>query len=981
MASAVWQNALSSCADPPRARHCLEKLQTSSAAGALKSVSPEQARVLTALWSGSQALGELIEAHPEWIATLLDTESLRGPRRAQGLEREVRIWLDLLVHAADYAGAYARLRQFKQREMLRIAARDLARLGDLREITREISDVADVCLETVYQLCARQLTERLGRPYHQDADGQWRPTEFCILGLGKLGGQELNYSSDVDVVFLYEEEGHRFKLAPRKGQNPGTGLSNHQFFRRLSEAIIAELSALTPDGALFRIDLRLRPEGDAGPLARSLSSYENYYAQWGQTWERMMLIKARRVAGSVALATEFLEMIQSFRYPRALNERILQEIADMKQRIENEVVKIGEMDRNVKLGRGGIREIEFVVQSMQLLHAGRTPFLQDSQTLSTLQKLVRYGVLPASDARDLTEAYGFLRDVEHRLQMESNLQTHSIPNDSQACHRLAALMGFGSIGAFENARQTHGQNVRRIYDALLQSKRSEPEKGLPDLQEGRTAWRALLDQHRFRDSERAWPMLCEFVQGPGYVHVSSRTSELALELVSRFLALCQGQPLNAPHVRSGPVRLSDPDRVLARLDSFVSAYGSRALLYETWVNNPALFELLLLLFDRSEFLAEIAIRTPDLVDELVLSGRLRRRKTAEEILEDLHYGLGDPDQSAWLRRYYYAELMRLGLRDIAGLAGFEQNLSELSALAEACLQYALDVVVRQHRLRAAPFAIVGLGKLGGAELNYGSDLDILFVASPAQKNLPRLQRLATEVMELLSKPTEAGVTFLTDARLRPDGEKGLLVNTLAAHEEYYRHRAQLWEIQAISRARPVAGHAGAGRQFAELAARLSNFQAPSTPLAAFSPNWKSEIHTMRLRIEKERTPSGQEPLAIKTGAGGLIDAEFIAQVLCLANGWNQPNTLRALERGRETQALAESDAAVLIENYCKLRRIEGILRRWSFAGETLLPDEPAPLCRVAVRCGFANGDDFMNALAGWRKAIRGVYLKLMAVQR
>jgi glutamate-ammonia-ligase adenylyltransferase len=977
MTDHVWQNALRACADPPRARHWLEKLQCASDAPQLKTVSTDQARVLTALWSGSQALSELLAARPEWIAMLLDTESLRGPRRAQGLEREVQSWLGPHLDSANYAGAHAKLRQFKQRKMLRIAARDLARLGTVREITREISDVADVCLETVYQLCARQLTERLGHPYHLKAGGPWQPTEFCVLGLGKLGGQELNYSSDIDVLFLYEEEGHLFKLAPRKGQKPGPGLKNHQFFRRLSEAIIAELSALTSEGVLFRTDLRLRPEGDAGPLARSLGSYENYYAQSGQTWERMMLIKARPVAGSVALAAEFLEMIQPFRYPRALSERILQEIADMKQRIENEVVKSGEMERNVKLGRGGIREIEFVVQSLQLLQAGRTPFLQDSQTLSALQRLVRYGVLPAGDTRDLTEAYGFLRDVEHRLQMEGNLQTHTIPSDPQACQRLAALMGFDSTGAFEKARQTHCRKVRRIYGAILQSRQpGAAEKSLPDFQEGETAWRQLLDEHRFRDSERAWPMLREFVQGPGYVHVSPRTSDLALELVARFLGLCHGQSQDLPHAQSGPVRLSDPDRVLARLDSFVSAYGSRALLYETWVNNPALFELLLLLFDRSEFLAEIAIRTPDLVDELVLSGRLRRRKTSAEILEDLRHGLGDADQSVWLRRYYYAELMRLGLRDIAGLADFEQNLAELSALADACLEYALDAVMRQRKLRSAPFAIVGLGKLGGAEINYGSDLDILFVAGPAQKNLPRLQRLAAEVMELLSKPTEAGVTFLTDARLRPDGEKGLLVNTLAAHEDYYRHRAQLWEIQALSRARPVAGHAGTGRQFTELAARLSNFQTPSGPLAAFSPNWRSEIHAMRRRIEEERTPSGKEALAIKTGSGGLIDAEFLAQVLCMANGWHEPNTLRALERARDTHVIPESDAAVLLENYRRLRRIEGILRRWSFEGETLLPDDPAPLYRVAVRCGFSNADDFTNAVAGCRRVIRDVYLKL-----
>ncbi|MBI4662141.1 MAG: bifunctional [glutamate--ammonia ligase]-adenylyl-L-tyrosine phosphorylase/[glutamate--ammonia-ligase] adenylyltransferase [Verrucomicrobia bacterium] len=974
MTQAVWRNALRSCADPERATNYFRKLASAGLSKVVEAASVEHARIIVALFSGSQALSELLIAHPEWLKTSLNAELIQEPRRAQGLNREVESWLRPLMDLREFAAAYAKLRQFRQREMLRIAARDLASLGDVAEITREISDVAQICLEAVYQLANQQLNARFGRPYHQDSQGQWQPTAFCVLGLGKLGGQELNYSSDVDVLFVYEEEGHVFNHPPRQNQRSGHALNNHQFFRRLAEACIAELSALTPEGTLFRVDLRLRPEGETGPLVRSLSSYENYYAQWGQTWERMMLIKARFIAGSVPLAAEFLETIQPFRYPRSLSPRILQEIAETKQRLENEVVRAGEMDRNVKLGRGGIREIEFLVQTLQLLHAGREPFLQDPQTLSALQKLVRYGVLPGNDAQALSRAYSFLRGVEHRLQMENNLQTHTIPLEAQARERLAALMRFDSLDAFETARSFHCQNVRRIYDALLESKKPRPPSALPDLEHEPAAWRELLTGNRFRDPDRAYRMLREFVHGPGYVHVSPRTSELALELVPRFLNLCQGQAAGAL------VRLSDPDRVLARLDSFVSAYGSRALLYETWVHNPSLYDLLLLLFDRSEHLAEIAIRTPDLVDELELSGRLRRQKSVAEIQEDLRHGLRDKNQHAWLRRYFQAELMRLGLRDIIGLADFEHNLAELSALAEACLQHALDVVLRQHRIKSTPLAIVGLGKLGGAELNYGSDLDILFVADPKQKDLARLQRLAAQVMDLLSKPTETGVTFLTDPRLRPDGEKGLLVNTLSAFEQYYRQRAQLWEIQALSRARFVAGHAGVGAGFEELAARLSNFHQPAEPLAAYTPNWKADIHQMRLRIESERTPEGKNHLAIKTGTGGLMDAEFIAQTLCLAHGWHEPNTLRALERGSAAVELKGERAAKLIDNYRRLRRVEGILRRWSFAGETLLPDDPAPLYRVAVRCGFDSADDFMHAVSNYRTAIRSVYAEVMGRQ-
>ena len=735
--------------------------------------------------------------------------------------------------------------------------------------------------------------------------------------------------------------------------------------------------------SLYRIDLRLRPEGDAGPLSRSLAGYENYYAQWGQTWERMMLIKARGVAGDASLAAEFVELIQPFRYPRSINESVLSEVVVLKSRIENEVVKAGELERNVKLGRGGIREIEFVVQALQLLRAGRQPFLQGAQTLASLSKLVQYELLSADESSMLAEAYCFLRDVEHRLQMENNLQTHTIPTDRHAQERLARLMGFATLGEFKAAHQAHTHNVRRIFDRLLKADVREREAPSPfprQFEGAEEEWKKLLAQHAFKDVEKAFRVLREFVEGPGYVHVSPRTSDLAYQLLPKLFALCPQPKRGAAITGSGKppqptnVPLSDPDRVVTRLDSFISAYGARATLFELWNRNPTIFELLALLFDRSEFLAELAIRTPDLVDELVISGRLRQRKSAEETLRDLRHGLDDEDQRLWLRRYHQAELMRIGLRDILGLADFEQYLTELSGLADACLQYALEVVLRKHKIKTPPFVIIGLGKLGGGEIDYGSDLDVVFVADAKAKNLAALGRLGLEVLDLVSARTEQGLVFRTDARLRPDGEKGLLVNTLSAYEEYYRQRAQLWEIQSLTRTRLVAGAMKLGAQFQALAATLTNFQHPALPLAAYAPDWKQKIHQMRMRIEKERTPVGKDDLAIKTGTGGLMDAEFIAQTLCLDNGWQEANTLRALERGRAATVLPDADK--LIVNYRQLRRVEGILRRWSYEGETVLPDDPAPYCRVSVRCGFATPDAFREALAGWRRAIREVYLKV-----
>jgi [glutamine synthetase] adenylyltransferase / [glutamine synthetase]-adenylyl-L-tyrosine phosphorylase len=1033
MKNPLWNKAIKTCADPARARHFLDLLASTEVAARLEACAAEQTRVLAALFSGSQALSNVLVAHPHWLE-FLDIERLRHPRRAQGFRSEVESAIKPLLASRDFTSALDALRRFKQRDMLRIAARDLARLSNTAEITRELSDLADVCLDAVCKICLEQLSARFGRPYHQDADGRWQATAFCVLGMGKLGGQELNYSSDVDVLFVYEAEGDVFKTPPAGRKLPRAVMSNHQFFCKLGEAFIAEVSRATGEGFLFRIDLRLRPEGNAGPLSRSLESYENYYAQWGQPWERMMMIKARPVAGDTTLGGEFLETVQSFRFPRFISESVLHEVAAMKARIENEIVGKDEMDRNVKLGRGGIREIEFIVQTLQLLHAGRQPFLQITQTLPCLEKLAQYKLISDDESRQLTEAYCFLRDVEHRLQMDENLQTHTIPTERHARERLARLMGFKSEKTFEPVRQTHTQNVRKCYDTVLKLNAEAVEAGaaFPSQFDGKEEeWGTFLGKHRFREPDRAFSVLKEFVEGPGYVNVSSRTMELARQLLPKLFALCpqpgresgarqssarRSQTVEVRRARSdAPCRetddedvagrspaasdlriLSDPDRVVTRLDSFISAYGARSTLFEVWNSNPALFELLLMLFDRSEFLAEVAIRTPDLVDDLVTSGWLRRKKSAEVILGELRHGVRDADQREWLRRYHETEFMRIGLRDILGLADCEQNFEELSALADACLQYSLESVMRGNKLKTPPFVIVGLGKLGGCEINYGSDLDIIFVADTKVKDLPKLQKLAGDVMDLMSRRTERGIVFQTDARLRPDGEKGLLVNSLAAYEDYYLKRGQLWEIQSLTRTRPVAGDLKLGERFQQMAARLTDFScvgqasrlslhrakgkstrdsrdACPTLSACCGSDWKQQIYDMRMRIEKERTPAGQDELAFKTGQGGLMDAEFIAQTLCLEHGWHEPNSLRALERGRDAGVLP--DAEKLLANYRQLRRVEGILRRWSYEGEVVLPDESEPYFRVSVRCGFETSEAFRAALAGWRMAIRAAYLK------
>lgn len=981
MRSEVWQQALVEAPWPEWAERHLAMLEESEGAGRLAGVNREQARILAALLSGSRIAAERLRRHPEWLEWLLDLEAMKHPRRRTFLQREVEAAVGPRLSQGDYTGAMNWLRGFRARESTRIAARDLAGLAGLPGIMEELSDLAEVCLQAVYRICWRRLVGRLGEPWHQEADGQWRPTAFGVLGLGKLGGRELNYSSDVDLMFLYEAEGWVFREPPGPGTEPGRRPPSHEFFRRLAEMIVEEVGRPTGEGQLYRVDMRLRPEGDAGPLARSLDSCESYYAQQGQVWERMMLMRARGVAGELGVAGEFLESIQPFRYPRNVNPACLRDVARMKLRLETEIVRAEALHRNIKLGRGGIREVEFVVQSLQLLHASRNPFVAEPQILPALDKLARYGLLSKQEAEALGAAYAFYRNLEHRLQMAEEKQTHTLPEEETALRRLAGLMGFARQEAFCEALAGHQQRVREIYDRFLPSPAEDQAEELPPLEDGKQRWLELLQLRQFRDPEQAWRLVREWIDGPGHGLVTSATREAARLLLAEFLRRCpRREDLEALRREAGPDGnpaakwLSDPDRVLARLLHYLQAYGSRAGLLDTWRSNLELFELMLWLFDRSEFLAELSLSEPDLVESLARGGYLIRAKTAEETLAELRLGREEPDPRSWLRRYHRAEFMRIGLRDILGLANFEQHMSELSALAEACLAHAMEVLRDRHGGSPLPVAVIGLGKLGGRELNYGSDLDILLVAADQASEPAGLQRIGAELIDLIAARTEHGVAFDLDLRLRPDGEKGLLVPTLSACDDYYTRRAWLWEIQALSRSRPVAGDPEVGRCFMERVRRWVDFREPDpTRVRAMQPNWRLEMVRMRRRIEKERVKPGHEPLALKTGVGGLVDAEFIAQALCLGHGWLEPNTALALERAGREGALPAEQATVLLENYRRLRRIEAILRRWSYEGETELPQEPAAQYRVAIRCGFGAAEDLLFAVHRYRAKIRQAY--------
>ena len=430
--------------------------------------------VLAAGFGASQAISDTLVRHPEYPEWLATDDIFGRPRRLSMLAHDA----EEAVGGAPPAGRLDALRQFKRREMALIGLRDLAGRANLVEVVTEVSNLADACLDRVLAIHWPELTAKFGEPSNR---------EFAILGLGKLGGRELNYSSDIDLMFLYGGDGDVMRDGRRT-------MSNQQFFTKLAEAVGASVSARTTEGDLFRVDLRLRPEGDAGVLVRTVQSCEDYYASRGETWERMMLIKARCVAGSARLVDEFLETIHPFRFPRHVGEEVLGEIALIKQRIEREIVGEDRLKRHVKLGVGGIREIEFVAQTLQLLHAGRNPFLQTASTLEALRKLGQYGHLPPDEVTDLAAAYEFLRTVEHRLQMEAGLQTHTIPADRAALLRLARSLGFKTIPAFQKKLAVHTGRVRQVYHRLLAAPRNE----------ARARWRKMFsDESRQAEFVRA----------------------------------------------------------------------------------------------------------------------------------------------------------------------------------------------------------------------------------------------------------------------------------------------------------------------------------------------------------------------------------------------------------------------------------------------------------------------------------------------
>ncbi len=956
--------------------------------------SPRILHLLLTIFGSSQFLSDILVRHPQLFEWLLEPGIIRRPKSKDELQEEIR-------RAASAAPTLERkwsaLRRFKVQEILRIGLQDLLGRQTLAGITEELSNLADVILETACQACRAELCQRHGRPQLQDESGRTRECAFVILGLGKLGGRELNFSSDIDLVFVYEGEGETVGIPGAGGTSLGR-ISNQEFFRKLGEMVAKGVGEASPEGHLYRVDLRLRPEGRTGSIAAALRTCEIYYESWGQTWERQALIKARPVAGDLALGEAFLRLIVPFVYRQHLDFGALDEIRAMKERINLAVREDGRARRNVKLGYGGIREIEFLVQGFQLLHGGRNPWVREANTLRALHRLAGQGLMADADHEVLARAYIFLRKLEHRLQILHDRQTHTLPETPRELATLARRMGYqppehpDPVASLLTEYESHTGAVRDLYDAFLQRALPSGEEPAGEPADPLTLFfsaelpveeiRQRLAPVGFEDLERALRNFQAIREGQPFAHYPPETRRALARLAPTLVAALRHVP--------------DPDLALTTFERFVVTVAARTTFIGLLAGGQGLLELLIRLFGTSEFLSATLLHHPELLDAL-LTPEPAARHGRERVAADLRRALAGSETGSArldaLRRVKKAEELRIGLQDILDRADVTETHRALTHLADACLEAALlmaegDLAGRFGRPDPPGFAIVGLGKLGGQELAYASDLDLVFAyrgegttTGPERvTHTEYFSKLADRIAKILTSITQEGSAYRVDTRLRPGGQKGELALPLQAFETHFNRLAELWERQAYIKARPVAGDPEVSETFRAQTQRFV-YESPDQADPA------ERIQAMRQRMEVERVGTGGKGAHVKLGSGGIVDIEFLAQYLQLRHGRTHtelrtPSTLEALRRLAAAGFLPAAEAAVLEESYRFLRRVENRLRIVADLSVNTLPATPARLEKLAKRMGYpatavsTARDQFLEDYAAHTARVRAIYTRV-----
>jgi glutamate-ammonia-ligase adenylyltransferase len=969
--------ALAASSDPGTAAALLERWL--DAGGILSSDATEIQflKLLCILFAATPALSEYIVRFPDRARPILSPVLARqisgGPAWSEALDERLRV-------ATTPAAQLAVLRRVRVESMLQIAALDLTGISPVADTVRALSDLADACIDAALKYAIGRV--RSGRssrritPLDPNAGNDAFP--FVVFALGKLGGRELNYSSDVDLVFAYSDSGPQSSVPP--------------LYTAVAEELIAALDKVTEDGRVYRVDMRLRPHGTAGALVRSLAETRNYFQTEGRTWERQAWLKARVIAGDRELGGAFLEELTPFIYRKYLSLDAISDMKALKRQMELSGQRRG--GDEVKLGKGGIRDIEFAVQFMQLLHGSEYPRLRVTNTLKALDELRREGLLDDREGEFLVQAYMFLRNVEHRLQLHGDQQVHWLPNDPVIRRRVALSMGYTDQGrpavppqalseesvvragnsagqssglrtavntasaqeAFDADLQRHSNVTRNIFQRLFANlfPESEGQDGelsdlllAPETDLARIS--TLLPLFGFHQVEASARELIELSREPLALMAPSRTRKFFASL--------------APALLKALVSTGEPDDALRRFSRIAGSLGAKAVFYQMLHENPWLLRMTVDLAAWSEYLTDILVANPGLFDELVDALRTEQSKSAADMSGELARITSGGDISDTLRAYRAGELLRIGVRDLLHSASLEQTQFELSDLAECILRVQVQHSIKELTAargevlnpagKPVAYAVLALGKFGGREMNYGSDLDVIYfygedgqtaAGLPAVTYFAELSQALTRAM---GRRTALGALYELDARLRPNGNKGPLALSLEDFKKYWRE-GQLadWERLALTRARFVAGDEGVGER--ALHVIRTAVYSPLKDTRALS----KEVVDMRRRLE-ENAEEGD----LKRGRGGIMDIEFVVQYMQLIYGpafppLRQANTEVALKQLVNFKKIAVTDGTALLHAYEFLRRIENRVRVVHGLSAHRLPHTPSAVRKLALRAGF-----------------------------
>ena len=832
----------------------------------------------------------------------------------------------LAANIVDEDSLKKALRQLRQRVMVRMIYRDLNQLCDLNEVMQTTSHLAEITIQAAINYHQTRLESIYGKPC--SADGL--PQHLIVIGMGKLGGGELNVSSDVDLIFAYEEEGETTQ-----------GLSNQDFFTNLGKKVISALDEVTEDGFVFRVDMRLRPFGSEGVLVSSMDALEDYYQNHGREWERYAWIKGRVIAG---LEANIYKLLRPFIFRKYLDFGAFASMRDLKIQIQRDVNSKGMKD-NIKLGRGGIREIEFIAQVFQLIRGGQESSLQIKPTLAVLALLKDKGLLPEKTVSELSEAYVFLRNLEHRLMYVEDAQTQELPKTTEAKARIAKTMLFADWDTFLTQLNSYRQNVQQHFDATFTDANTSQHASRDCLEAEKSLWNGTLSA---ADAEQA-------LQKLGYMEPQETLRRLnTLHQTNRYLQLPElsRQRFDAlmPHVISLAATMQNPEVTLMRVIDLLESICRRASYLALLAEHAQAMHLVVKLCSSSPWLANYLTQHPILLDELLDTRTLYAAPDFTAMRADLVKRLaefeGDVErQMDSMRHFKHASVFRLAAQDISGELSLETLSDYLSALADLILSVSLETIwptIKGKHIDLPKFAVIGYGKLGGKELGYASDLDIIFLYDNTHENAmdddaPEAgevyARFAQRINNWFNSLTSAGLLYETDLQLRPDGNSGLLVSTVAAFRDYQLNKAWVWEHQAITRARFVAGDSDIGKAFEQIRIEVLTQTRNVEKLKTDVLHMREKMRTAQgASLKNNPNKNGAEIFELKNGVGGIIDVEFLVQFLVLAHAKQYPQLTNnigniALLKLLASLSIIETDAAEKVAlAYREYRKMQHALK-------------------------------------------------------